>query len=181
MVERERRLAAAHGEVDVREDARIEQRAVQVAARVVHLVALAERVQAVALPGMQAPRERQRVEHAADVGDRPAGARERQLRVEEADVEFRIVDDELGALDEREELPRDVREARLRGQELAGDAVHGERRRLDLALGPQVALPGAAARPPVQELDAADLDDAVALGHLEARGFGVEDDLAHGA
>jgi hypothetical protein len=40
-----------------------------------------------------------------------------------------------------------------------------------------VAARGAA----VHELDAADLDDAVAFRELEAGRFGVKDDLAHGA
>ncbi len=65
-VEAERGLAAAHREVHVREDARIEQRAVQVAAGIVHAVALAERVEVVALARVHAPRQRERVEHAAD-------------------------------------------------------------------------------------------------------------------
>ena len=42
-------------------------------------------------------------------------------------------------------------------------------------------MPVPAGRAPVPELDAADLDDAVALGDFESGGFGVEDDLAHGS
>ena len=37
----------------------------------------------------------------------------------------------------------------------------------------------AAGAPPVDELDAADLDDAMAQLRLEPGGFGVEDDLPH--
>jgi hypothetical protein len=33
----------------------------------------------------------------------------------------------------------------------------------------------------MHQLDAADLDDPVAVAELEAGGFGVKDDLAHGA
>ena len=32
---------------------------------------------------------------------------------------------------------------------------------------------------PIDEFDAADFDDAVAVPRGEARGFGVEDDLSH--
>ncbi len=41
-----------------------------------------------------------------------------ELRVEEADVELRVVDHELGAVDERQELLRDLGERRLGREEL---------------------------------------------------------------
>ena len=44
--------------------------------------------------------------------------------------------------------------------------------------GIDVDVEGAAGREAVDQLDAADLDDAV-LARIEAGGFGVEDDLAH--
>ena len=80
-VEAERRLAAAHRQVDVGEDARVEQRAVQVAAGVVDAVALAQRVEGVALAGVHASRELERVVDAAVVGDaRRAAGRQRARR-----------------------------------------------------------------------------------------------------
>jgi hypothetical protein len=39
----------------------------------------------------------------------------------------------------------------------------------------------AAGQPPVEHFDAADLDDAVARFGAEARGFGIEKNLSHGA
>src|SRR5690606_7785252 len=53
--------------------------------------------------------------------------------------------------------------------------------RIDIPLRIEVAVEMAAGRPPLDQLDAADLDDPVALGDLQARGLGVEDDLAQGA
>ncbi len=153
----------------------------QVAAGVVDPVAPAQGVEAVALPGMQLPSERQRVEHAPLARHRAADRRQAcQLSVEETDVEGRVVDHELGILDELEELASHVREARLRGEELVGDAVHGERAGVHFAIRAEVAMEAAPGHAPVAHLDAADLDDAVALRDLEAGGFGVEDDLAHG-
>ncbi len=106
--------------------------------------------------------------------------RRREFRVEEADVEVGVVDHEFGAFHEGEEFRRDVGERRLRGEELVGDAVHRERARVDFAVRLQVAMPVAAGRPAVHELDAADLDDAVTFRDLESGRFGVKDDLAHG-
>ena len=98
-VERQRALPARHREIDVGEDPRVEQRAVQLAVRVVDLVALAQRVEAVALAGMHLARERERIEHAAQRRDACAHSprQPRELGVQEGDVEGGVVDDELGA------------------------------------------------------------------------------------
>ena len=82
-------------------------------------------------------------------------------------------------LDELDELARDLGELRLRREEVVLDAVHLERAAVDLALGVDVAMEAVLRRPAIDELDAADLDDPMARGRLEARGFGIEDDLTH--
>jgi hypothetical protein len=61
--ERKCPLAAGHRQVDVGKDARIEQCTVQLARRIVDVVALAQRLQAVALSGMQLARQRESIEH----------------------------------------------------------------------------------------------------------------------
>src|SRR5688572_8467917 len=180
-VESERGLAAAHREVHVREDARVEQRPVQVTAGIVDAVALAERIEVVALARVHAPRERERVADSAVIRDARCAAGGGQLGIEEADVELRIVDHEFGALHECQEFIRDVGECGLRREELVGDSVDREGPRLYLAVRPQVAMPVLSGRTPVPELDTADLDDAVTLGDFESGGFSVEDDLAHGS
>jgi hypothetical protein len=104
-----------------------------------------------------------------------------QLRIEEADVEIGVVDHEFRALHEGEELARDVRECRLRGEELVGDAVHRQRARVHFPIRSQVTMPVTTGRPAVNEFHAADLDDAMSFRELEPGRFGVKDDLAHGA
>ena len=99
--------------------------------------------------------------------------------VQELDVEVGVVNDELGALDELDELARDLGELRLRREELVLDAVHLERAAVDFALGVDVAVKAVLRRPPIDELHAADLDDPMAGGRLEARCFGIQDDLTH--
>jgi hypothetical protein len=51
---------------------------------------------------------------------------------------------------------------------------------VNLTVGIQKTMKLAASRAAINEFDTADLDDAVAVARREARGFGVEDDLAHG-
>jgi len=149
--------------------------------RVVDAVATAEGVQAVPLARMQLPRQRQRVHHAAQVAHAQLQAvHAGQLRIEEADVEYRVVDHQLGATDELEQLLDHVGEPRLAGQELVGDAVDRERPGIHFPVRTEVTVERPPGGPPVVELDAADLDHSMALADLEAGGFGVQDDLAHG-
>ncbi len=61
------------------------------------------------------------------------------------------------------------------------DAVHGQRARIDLAFRIQVAVELLAGGPAIGELDAADFDDAMTGARIEAGGFDVQNDLAHGA
>ena len=58
-------LPARHRQIHFGEHPRIEQRAVIVALGIIHRVALAQGIEAVALPGMHLSRERQGVKHAA--------------------------------------------------------------------------------------------------------------------
>jgi hypothetical protein len=51
----------------------------------------------------------------------------------------------------------------------------------NIALGIHVAMPSAPGGNAVDELDAADLDDAVSVKRVESRRLGIEHDLAHSA
>src|SRR3546814_20345100 len=95
-------------------------------------------------------------------------------------VERGVVDHKFRAIDEGEELVGDRGELRLVGEELQGQAGDFLRAGLELALGMDVLVVRAAGGPALDQLHAADLDDAVALLPFKAGGFGVEDDLAHG-
>ena len=52
--------------------------------------------------------------------------------------------------------------------------------RRHVAFGIDVAVEGLSRRHAVEDLDAADLDQPVAAQRIEARGFGIENDFAHG-
>src|SRR5690606_14718347 len=78
-----------------------------------------------------------------------------------------------------EELVGHVLEARLVGDELVGDAVHRDGALVDLAIRVEVDVEVAPGQAPSFQLDAADLDDAVAIGHRHAGGFGIQYDTTH--
>ena len=80
-VEGEGRLPSRHREIDVRQDLRVQQSPVLLAVRVVDPVPRAERIQAVALAGVQLPCEDQGVgDRAAGLDAHRLGAEPRQLR-----------------------------------------------------------------------------------------------------
>src|SRR3954465_4384281 len=102
-----------------------------------------------------------------------------ELGVDEADVERRIVNYQRRVGDEFQELVDYLSEQRLAGEKLGGQAMHGKRFGRHVALGIDVAVKSLAGRHPVVDLDAADLDQAVAAQGIEAGGFGIENDFAH--
>src|SRR3546814_12342734 len=58
-----------------------------------------------------------------------------------------------------------------------GDAVYVDRAGVDLALGIDVAMEVVLRRPAIAQLDAADLDDAMAEIDFKSGRFGIENDL----
>ena len=78
-----------------------------------------------------------------------------------------------------EEIVGDIGEPRLVLEEVGRQPVDGEGLGRHLALRVEIAVEGRAGRNPVEQLDAADLDQAMTLARVEAGGFGVEDDFAH--
>ena len=130
---------------------------------------------------MQFTREGQGVQHIAEGIDRPGLARQApDLRVQEADVEGRVVDDQFGALHEGHELVRNLGKARLPLQPRPAQAVHGLGAFVDVAVGVEVTVEASPRGASAHELDAPDFDDPVPSFDFEAGGFSVEDDLPHG-
>ena len=62
-IQQQRRLPARHQQVDVRQQLGVDQRAMDVTFGRVDRVTLAQRIQAVALPGVNLACQRQRIEH----------------------------------------------------------------------------------------------------------------------
>src|SRR5688572_3580534 len=172
-------LSARHREIALGEQVGVGERAVQRALGVVDEVALAQRVERVLLAGVQLLGGRQRVGDARDMLLERRKPGERKLHVEELDVEVRVVDDELGAAHVVEERRRHLGELRLRHEVLAREAVHARRPKLHLALRVEVGVKAALAQAPVENLDAADLDDAVAELGIETGRLRIKNYLPH--
>jgi len=93
-----------------------------------------------------------------------AGARE--FRIDETHIERRVVNDQLGAIDEREEFIHDFMETRLVEQELVFDAGDRARAFVDRALGVQVGLVMASRQPTLDHFDTGNFDQTVALAYF---------------
>ena len=130
----------------------------------VYLVALAERIKAIALAGVQFARQRQRVQHRCMILDlRLRMLHETELMFQESDVETRVVNHELGTAQELQQVVDDLRKPRFDFEVLAADAVDALGTFVNIAIRVQEAMKFTPRQAPVYELDAADFDDAVAL------------------
>lgn len=174
-VHRQRILATRHRKVDIGQQFGVQQCAVELAVGVGDAVAVAQRVQRVALARVHFLGVDQGVDHAAAMRDEARLAQALEFGVQEAQVERRVVDDDFGAVDVGDQLVDDLVEFRFVAQEFRGQAVHRERGLVGLALGIDVAVVVVAGQRAVDQLDAADLDDAVAGSWVQAGGFGIED------
>ncbi len=103
-----------------------------------------------------------------------------EFRIQKIEVELGVVDDQRRLADEFQEFVHNRFEQGLGGQELVGQAVDRARFLGHVALGIEVLAELPAARQAVQQLDATDLDDAVAGARVQAGSLGIEDDLTHG-
>ena len=103
----------------------------------------------------------------------------RQLGVEEAHVEFGVVDDQAIFADEGEKLVDHGGEDRLVGERGGRMAVDAERLLRHVAFGIDQHVKDGAGGDLVDDLHCADFDQPIALRWVEAGRLGVEDDLTH--
>src|SRR5690606_32962833 len=98
-------------DIDLRQQLRVEQCPVAGAMASVDAIARAKRIQRMLGPGMAPPGERQRIHHPVVPHRLQAG--DAQFRIEEAEIEHRIMRDQRRIADEFEEGPGFLREWRL--------------------------------------------------------------------
>ena len=146
----------------------------------VDLVALAKRIEAIALPGMQLASQRQCIQHGRMVLDfRLRVLHEPELMLEETHVETRVVNHEFSAVQILQQFIDDLGEPRRDFEILQADAVNTLSAFINIAIRVQKAMKFAPRQAAVNEFETADFDDAVALGRRQAGGFSIEDDLSH--
>ena len=170
--------AAGQLDIDLGEQLRIEQCPVLDAVAAVDAEPYAQGIKAVLGAGMLRARQHQRIDHAVHADGVAAAPLE--LEIEEAEIKPGVVRDERGILDEVEQFVDPLEEPRLVRQEQVAEPVHFLRLEGHVALGIEVSVEVTPGLDAVKNLDAADLDHAVAAERIEAGGFSVEDDFPHG-
>ena len=110
------------------------------------------------------------------IGSRPSALK---LRIDEAHIEFGVVDDDLRVADKREKLLDEHGEDGLVLQQLRGVAVNPHGVLGDIALRVDQVMEDASGRRLVHDLDRADLEQPVSFQRAQAGGFGVKHDLTH--
>src|ERR1700728_2149263 len=126
---------------------------------------------------MLAAGDEQRIDHAVAVD--PGSAGTFQFDVQKAEIKSRVVRDKLRVVEENEQLVRHFGEQRLVPAERDRQAANAARRFRHVAFRVEVTVEGPAGRKAIDELDAADFDQPIALERIEARGFSIEDDFPH--
>src|SRR5690606_297776 len=152
----------APGQFDVKlgQQFRVEQRAMLDAMAAVDAVASAERIQAVLGAGVKLPCDGDRVDHAVHRHFRPPA--QAQFMVEEAEIEARIMRDQMAVFQKGEQFLNPACKEWLVRQKNIGKAVHGLSRRGHGTLRVVISVEGAAAGHPVQEFYTSDLDQPIA-------------------
>src|SRR5262249_43680186 len=102
-----------------------------------------------------------------------------ELGIEEGEIEQRVMRNKRRVADERDQVLDDLGEKRLVLEKLARQAVDGDGLGRHVALGIDVAMKGLSARNAIDELDAAELHQSMALEGIKPRRFGIEHDFAH--
>src|ERR1700756_4891446 len=85
-----------------------------------------------------------------------------QLGINEADVEGGIVNHQRRIADKSDELLNRLGKQRLGREKFTGETGHGKGLRRHIALGIEIAMEGLARRHAVEDLDTADLHEAIA-------------------
>ena len=177
--EREADLAAAgQFDIDLRQQLGIEQRTVPDPVAAIDSIAGAQRVERQFRARMTPLRDSHGIDHAAEAHRfQPAQV---EFRIEKGEIEARVVSDERGIGDEFQKLVAFVAEPRLIRQESRRKAVNRLSRFGHVAIRIEIGVVGGTGRNPVHEFYATNLHHPVARPRIEASGFGIEHDFAHG-
>lgn len=173
-------LGAGHGEIDAGQEFAVYQCAVQDTLAAVYFVAFAQGIEVGFLAGVEFFGHGEGVGNGADAVD-GGEADTGKFGVEEADVEFGVVDDEFGAFEVVVDLLGDLGEYGFAFQRFERYAVDSVGFLGDVALGVDVEVEVLVGEAAVDHFETGKFDDAVGVfgvGVVKTGGFGVEDDLA---
>ena len=99
--------------------------------------------------------------------------------IDEAHIKGGVVDDQLPSPQIVHEILNDIAETGFIEKKFVGDAVHLNRRLVDITIRLQVLVEIVSGETTIDHLHTADFDDLVSLLRLQARGLRIQNDLSH--
>ena len=102
-----------------------------------------------------------------------------QFRIQKAEIEGRVVDDQLRPAHELEEICGYLCKYRFVGQGFTGNAVHFYRALVNVALRIDVTVEMVSRQTPVDQFHATNFDYAVPLADFQASGLRVQYNQSH--
>ena len=102
-----------------------------------------------------------------------------ELGIEKAKIERRIVDDKRRIAEKGDQVVSRFGKKRLVLEELLAQAVNREGLRRHAAFRIEVSVERVAGRDAIDQLDTADLDQAMAIQRVETGRLGIKHDFAH--
>ena len=129
---------------------------------VIDLVALAQRVEAIALTRMSLARQLERIEDLTIILQFAPGFPEQgKFVVDEANVKRRVMNDQFGTADKFDKFKRHILKSRIFTQFLKGESVDLRGAYINFPLGVQIALEALFGDAPITNFDTPKFDDAV--------------------
>ena len=105
---------------------------------------------------------------------------ELKLMLKKSDIECRVVNNKLRPGQELEQIIHDLGKTRFALKIIAANAVNSLSTFIDVAVGIKKAVKLPPCQAAVDQLNAANFDDAMPVLGRKAGGFSIEDDLSHG-
>src|SRR5690554_2852360 len=99
--------------------------------------------------------------------------------IDKADIEGRVVDHQFGIANKIQKFIGDSRKHRFIGQHFIADTVYLKSPRIDFALRVDVLMVMTTGETAINELDATNFNDPMALRGLKTRCFSIQYNLTH--
>lgn len=175
--DQQRILPARHAQINLSQKFTVHQGTMQCPAGIVDLVALAQRIQIVALAGMQAARNSESIHHARAKLIQLATACKAKFGIQERNIKRGVVNNQLCSLDKGQEVVGDISKPWLVFEKLAGDAMHLHRTFFNIAVRVQVTVKMLSGQSAIDQFHSRDFNYPMALPWFKTGRLGIQNDL----
>src|SRR5690554_309622 len=179
-IQRKGRLATGHGQIDIGQDFRVQQGAVQFPVAIVYPQAATEFVQTDPGPGILLARQCEGIQNGAVVFHTPVLATEQfEFVVDKANVESGVMDHQFRAGNKLHKLIDNLRKYGLVCQEFVTDAVNRQGAFIHFPVWLDILVVITLGDSAIDDFHTADFDDAVPFAGIQTGRFRIQYNLTH--